>query len=157
MAWRRFENQQDRHEFPSGAVEARTHDEGISPEGTVVTRARRDVYIADDLEQPWDVHRAPANPYEALMSARVGEDPDDDQETLEARWAQFQMKLDQAGLTERERVVVDSMVFGGRSLSETADLLAISQSRGKAMTKTTIARIRDSAYAKLREALKEFV
>ena len=150
MAWRRFENQQDRHEFPSGTVSSR-HDTIDNDVSSV-----RGVFIADDLEQPWDVHRPPSNMYEALMGCGVGEEPVESQDEAEERWAKFQVKLENAGLTERERVVVDSMVFGGRSLSETADLLAISQSKGKAMTKTTIARIRDSGYAKLREALKEF-
>jgi DNA-directed RNA polymerase specialized sigma24 family protein len=150
MAWRRFENQQDRHEFPSGAVESRV-DESDNQRSI-----RREVFIADDLEQPWDVHRAPSNEYEALMNCGVGQEPDESQEELEGKWAKFQVKLDTAGLTERERVVIDSMIFGGRSLSETADLLAISQGTNHPFTKTTIARIRDSGFAKLREALKEF-
>lgn len=140
MAWRRYENQQDRHEFPAGAPHA------YEDTGFVTTH-----FITEDSPSTWAAHRPPENAFQALMEAAEGCNPEQSIEDLEDQWQEFQRKLESAGMTARERAVVDHVVFGQRSLSETADLLAVWEAKGTALSKTHIARLRDSGMAKLRK------
>lgn len=103
-------------------------------------------------QQMHGAHKAPINEYEALMEelplvtvTRLTE------AEREAEWLVFQEKLDAAGLDERERLVVDCIVFGGMSLVETAQFLARDQNKNRALSKMQISRIRDAAFTKLRE------
>lgn len=125
----------DRNEYPS-----------IIREMTVTKHSRHSAPA-----QMYSAHKAPLNEFEALMEelplvtvTRLTE------AEREAEWLVFQQKLDGAGLDDRERLVVDCIVFGGMSLVETAQFLARDQGRNKPLSKMQISRIRDAAYAKLR-------
>lgn len=135
--FRRYENKQDRYEWPAGNQYTAPSEDGPS---------------LTDHTTLWQPHNTPINEYQALMEAPPGGYGVMDEEAREQDWGLFQQKLDRAGLTDRESVVVDSIVFGGRSLFETGIILAQTMGRSKTYSKTTIRRIRDVALAKLRKA-----
>ncbi|MFO0417804.1 MAG: hypothetical protein ACK53T_00235 [Planctomycetota bacterium] len=103
----------------------------------------------------YDTHHLPMNPYQALMEADCLEEPVLDQETAALLWEAFQEKIDGCGLTDRERVVVDCIVWGGMSLSQTGEYVARHEGVNKAFSKQHIQRIRDKAYEKLRAVFQE--
>lgn len=99
-------------------------------------------------------HHVPENEYQALMEAAPLAPIQMTEGEREADWLLFQEKLDAAHLSEREQVVLDSVVFGGMTLTDTADLLARMEGKNEAMSKTSIARIRDRAFSKLRKVFE---
>ena len=103
----------------------------------------------------WGHHKVPANEYQAMMETLPGEHPPMSEQEREADWAIFQQKIANAGLTERETIVINCIVFGGMSLAETGIVLAQAEGRNKAFDKMTISRNRDSGYRKLRQAFSE--
>lgn len=107
------------------------------------------------IAELWKQHQVPVNEYQALMGTLPGEHPPMTEQEREADWAIFQEKIELAGLTEREEIVVNCIVFGGMSLSETGTILAQAEGRNKAFDKMTVSRNRDSAYRKLREAFTQ--
>lgn len=98
----------------------------------------------------WSPHRVPENMFAAIMETLPHENPGMTEDERDSDWQLFQQKLDSAGLTVREQIVLDSMVFGGMSLTQTAAHLARCEGRNKTVSKTEVARIRDRAYSKLR-------
>ena len=100
-------------------------------------------------------HLVPENEYQALMECDFGEDPKMSATEREADWALFQQKLESAGLTEREMIVVDCVVFGQMSLSKAGEVLARSEGTNKPYSRQHIYRIRNSAYAKLRAVFEQ--
>lgn len=100
-------------------------------------------------------HQLPVNRYQAMMEVSVGEPEPMDETEREADWLGLQELVDQAGLTERETIVVDCVVYGGMSLTETADYVARAESSNKPLSKMQIARIRDIALNKLRTVFQK--
>ena len=100
-------------------------------------------------------HRQPVNDFQALMETVPYQSEPMTEEERESDWSGFQQKLDAAGLTERESIVLDSIVFGGMSLTQAGDHLARCEGKNRAVSKTEIARIRDRAFEKLRTVFKE--
>lgn len=103
----------------------------------------------------YDAHRIPENEFAGLMETLPHQFPPMSEMEREADWLLFQQKMDSAGLTVREQIVVDAIVFGGHSLTQAADHLARCEGRGKSVSKTEVARVRDRGYAKLRAVFKE--
>lgn len=122
----RERTKQDRHETPVGV---RYND--------TTSKARNG--SLSDTETLWDPHRLPADEYEALM--QPGDHPD--AVTAETDWTEYQTLLDDCGLTEAERDVIDMMVFGCHSLAWTA--------RHMGCSKTWVAKLKVSALNKIRE------
>lgn len=100
--------------------------------------------------QLYTTHRAPENEYQALMETLPGEDTPMTVEEREADWAIFQARIEQAGLTDRETLVVNCIVYGGMSLTQCATVVAQAEGRNKVPDKMSISRCRDKAFAKLR-------
>ena len=101
-------------------------------------------------KQLYTPHRAPENDYQALMETLPGGDVPMTAEEREADWAIFQERIQRAGLTERETLVVNCIVYGGMSLTQCATVVAQAEGRSRAPDKMSISRARDRAYAKLR-------
>lgn len=89
------------------------------------------------------------------MEVSVGETEPMDETEREADWLGLQHLVDLAGLSEREQIVIDCIVFGGMSLTETADYVARAESTNRPLSKMHIARIRDAALQKLRHMFIE--
>lgn len=100
--------------------------------------------------QLYTPHRPPENEYQAMMEAMPLDDIPMTEQEREADWMLFQHKIEQAGLTEREALVMHCIVFGGMSLTQTAVIVAQAEGLSKAPPKMTMARVRDRAYDKLR-------
>lgn len=90
------------------------------------------------------------NEYQAVMEADFLEEPKLSEAEAEDAWMVLQDKIDMAGLTEDERIVVDCVVFGGMSLAETGNYLARSHGVNVAVYKQKVHRIREKAFVKLR-------
>lgn len=105
--------------------------------------------------QLYKPHHVPENEYEALMVTLPGDHPEMSETEREQDWEMFQHKISKAGLTERETVVVNCMVFGGMSLSQTAIVIAQAEGLSKAPPKMSVSRWRDRAYQKLRNVFQE--
>lgn len=101
-------------------------------------------------KQLYTPHRAPENDYQALMETLPGEDAPMTAEEREADWAIFQERILRAGLTERETLVVNCIVYGGMSLTQCATVVAQAEGRSRSPDKMSISRCRDKAFAKLR-------
>lgn len=102
------------------------------------------------IAELWKPHQVPVNEYQALMETRPGEHPTMTEQEREADWTIFQQKIEAANLTERETIVINCIVFGGMSLTQTGIVLAQAEGRNKAFDKMTVSRCRDSGYRKLR-------
>lgn len=98
-------------------------------------------------------HLVPENMYEALMTADFGQEPAMSSDEREADWLLFETKIKNAGLSDKEAIVVDCVVFGQMSLSDAGDYLARAEGRNKSYTRQHIHHLRNKAFAKLREAL----
>lgn len=110
----------------------------------------------DVTKHPWTPHRLPENEYQALMEAPPGTDIPMTEVEREADWELFQQKLDAAGLTEREWIVVNCVVFAGMSLSKTAIVVAQAEGLNKAPAKMMISRTRDKAIEKIRNTFTDW-
>ena len=135
----------ERHEYPSGL--------GYVPDGeqdwfSSGVRNKRTSLI--DNRPLYGPHMVPINEYQALMECDFNEHPAMTEQEREADWLLFEEKISLAQLTDRERVVVDCIVFGNLSLTQTADYLARHESKNKPYHKQTIHNIRNVAFAKLR-------
>lgn len=96
------------------------------------------------------LHPQPSTPIEALMEARPGEEPALSREEELAQPAKRDLyAVDEAlkTLSGSERHVVQRVVVDGLSLRQVAEEMRVS--------KTTVARRRDAALAKLKEMLEE--
>jgi len=121
-------------------------------------RAERPVGLAFQMDGPsladdstlYDAHRLPRNEYQALMEADFLEEPEMDEATAEAMWLAFSDKVHSAGLTDRELLVVECIVWGGMSLATTGQYLARELGQNRAVPKQSVQRIRDKAFDKLR-------
>lgn len=102
-------------------------------------------------------HRIPENEYQALMEADFGEEPALSVDEREAQWAVIQERIAAANLTEEEMAVVDLVVFGQMSLSEAGFYMARWAGINKAYPKQRVHRIRNKAFAKLRETLGDLI
>lgn len=103
----------------------------------------------------YDGHHVPVNEYQAMMETVPGGTEPMTETEREADWQTLQARVIEAGLTEREQVVVDCIVYGGMSLTETADYVARHESVNRALSKMQIARIRDTAFDKLRNTFSK--
>lgn len=101
-------------------------------------------------KQLYATHRLPENDYQALMETLPGENTVMTAEEREADWLLFQERILQAGLTERETLVVNCIVYGGMSLTQCATVVAQAEGRSRSPDKMSISRCRDRAFAKLR-------
>ncbi len=97
-------------------------------------------------------HNVPINQYQAMMEADFGEEPKMSSDEREADWLLFETKIESAGLTELERLVVDCVVFGQMSLSEAGMYLARHMSRNKPYSRQHVHHLRNKAFDKLRKA-----
>jgi hypothetical protein len=95
-------------------------------------------------------HLVPENQYQALMEADFGQEPVMSADEREADWLLFETKIQQAGLTEREMIVMESVVFGQMSLTKAADVLARHEGKNRPYSREHIRRIRNAAFDKLR-------
>ena len=127
-------DKQDRHETPVGVR--------YSPN-------LRDGSLSEK-DGPWKPHQTAENDYEALMSAAPHEDIEDSYEALSlgAEWMADLLDI----LTEKERSVIELVVFGQRSLSEAGYILGLEYDRGP-YSKMGVSKIRDNALRKMRDAL----
>ena len=107
------------------------------------------------IAELWKQHHVPVNEYQAMMETLPGEHAPMTEQEREADWEMFAEKIEEAGLTEREQIVINCLVFGGMSLSETGIVLAQAEGRNKAFDKMTVSRNRDSGYRKLRQVFEE--
>lgn len=130
--------------------------------GTISKQDRFETPVADYHpvvhgrdRQLWSPHRPPVNEYQALMECLPHESPEMTEQEREQDWDGFQQKLDRAGLSERELLVLDCTVLGGMSLSRAAIIVAQYEGTMKVPSKMTIKRCRDRAVEKLREAFSE--
>lgn len=103
----------------------------------------------------WREHRIPYNQYEAMMITMPGEAEQMSEEEREQDWTIFQQKIEAANLTDRETVVVNCIVYGGMSLSQTAIVVAQAEGLSKAPAKMVISRCRDKAFDKLRNIFSQ--
>ncbi len=140
--YRRYENKQDRYEWPAGNRYSSDHSNLGEP--SLV-----------DKSTLWQVHNVPINEYQALMEAPPGEYGVMSERERESDWLLFQEKIDRAGLSNMERIVVDATVFGGLSLYQVGIVLARSLGRNRQYSKTHTRRLRDSGMAKLRKVFTE--
>lgn len=111
--------------------------------------------LQDPKRRMYREHRVPENMYQAMMETLPLEEIPMDEQEREADWEGFQQKLDRAGLTERERLVMECIVFGGMSLARTAVVVAQVEGLSKAPAKMMVSRWRDRAYHKLRLVFNE--
>lgn len=105
----------------------------------------------------WDAHKIPENEYQALMECDFGQEPEESLAEREAKWALFQQRIDAAGLTEKELLVVECVVFGETSLAEAGEYMARHYGINKGYSKQYIHRLRNSAFAKLRQTLGDMI
>lgn len=104
------------------------------------------------IAELWKQHQVPVNEYQALMETLPHEHPPMTEQERESDWELFNQKIVAANLTERETIVINCLVFGGMSLSQTGTVLAQAEGRNKAFDKMTVSRCRDSGYRKLQAA-----
>lgn len=102
----------------------------------------------------YGAHHTPETELEAMMEAVPLQDVPMSAEERESDWSEFQVKLDGAGLTDMERIVVNAMIFGGRSATETGLILAQAKGRNRVYSKTHVQRLQAAGYAKLRKAFQ---
>lgn len=105
----------------------------------------------------WDAHKVPDNEYQALMECDFGCEPEMSRAEREARWDLFQERIDAAGLTEKEMLVVECVVFGEASLAEAGAYMARHFGINRAYSKQYIHRLRNSAFAKLRVTMGDLI
>ena len=113
--------------------------------------ARQGPSLVDDRPL-YGPHHVPENQYQAMMEADFGQEPAMSADEREADWLLFQSKIEAAGLTEKEAVVVDCVVFGQMSLSQAGEFLARHVGRNKSYTRPYIHHLRNQAFEKLRKA-----
>lgn len=123
----------DRHETPVGEYHP------------VVQGRRHQLYAP---------HRVPYNEYQALMETPPYGETEMTEQEREADWESFRQKLLAAGLTDREQITVDCIVFGGMSLTKTAAVIGAVE-QGKPPSKMQVSRYRDRGFDKLRNTFKE--
>lgn len=111
--------------------------------------------LQDPKRRMYREHRPPENEFQAMMEALPLDDVPMSAKEREADWLLFEHKLDKAGLTPRERLVMDCIVFGGLSLSRTATVIAQAEGLSKAPAKMQVSRWRDRAFEKLRIIFSE--
>lgn len=92
----------------------------------------------------WGTTRDPSSETQALMEAAPGAEPAEVGAVRRGRSAWVHDLLAAAELTDREMLVISDLFFGQLPLRESAELLSIG--------KTTVARVRDAALVKLRQA-----
>jgi hypothetical protein len=110
--------------------------------------------LHDRERQLYKTHRQPENVYQALMETLPGEDVPMTDEEREQDWELFSQRVQNAGLTERETLVVNCIVYGGRSLTQTATIVAQAEGLSRAPDKMSMSRCRDRAFIKLRKAFE---
>jgi hypothetical protein len=137
----RERHKHDAHEWSAGLGFVDNPDRG--PRGPSIV----------DNRPLYGPHNVPDNQYQALMECDFGEDPKMSSDEREADWLLFETKIANAGLSCKEAVVVDCVVFGQMSLSDAGDYLARAEGRNKSYTRQHIHYLRNKAFAKLREAL----
>lgn len=111
--------------------------------------------LQDPERRMYQQHRPPENDFQAMMEALPLADIPMTAEEREADWLGFEAKLERAGLTPRERLVLDCIVFGGMSLARTAVVVAQAEGLSRAPAKMQVSRWRDRAYNKLRVVFSE--
>lgn len=111
--------------------------------------------LQDPKRRMYHQHRPPENDYQAMMEALPLADIPMTAEEHEADWEGFSQKLDKAGMTARERLVMECIVFGGMSLARTAIIIAQVEGLSKPPAKMMVSRWRDRAYKKLRIVFEE--
>lgn len=100
-------------------------------------------------------HHVPENMYQAMMEADFGEEPKMSQDEREADWLLFETRIKNAGLTDRELLVVDCVVFGQMSLAATGEYMARAEGVNKAFSKQRVHHLRNKAFDKLRKAFTD--
>lgn len=139
MAW---QSKQDRHEVPCGTGYAQGDSDGHYRGGSLTV----DTTL-------WDAHRQPENEFEALMVCDFGEEPPAHHDPM------FLDEIETASqLTDRERATLGFVVYGGMSLQKAGYYLGAEFPRKGVpypYTKTSVARFRASALAKIRKHLEE--
>ncbi len=131
-------NKQDRHEYPSGT--------GYVPPSE---RGPRTASLVENAPL-WGPHNVPDDEYEALMVCAPWEEPQQSQEELDVERDLQEMLLSE--LTPKERTVIELVVYGQMSLSQAGVMLGHECGR-LPYSKAGVAKLRDSALAKLRAAL----
>ena len=116
--------------------------------------ARRGPSIVDNRPL-YGPHHVPENIYQAMMEADFGEEPKMSADEREADWLLFETRIANAGLTDRERLVVDCVVFGQMSLAETGQYVARAEGVNKAFSKQRVHHLRNKAFEKLRKAFTD--
>lgn len=116
--------------------------------------ARRGPSIVDNRPL-YGPHHVPENVYQAMMEADFGQEPKMSQDEREADWLLFETRINNAGLTDRERMVVDCIVFGQMSLAETGEYIARAEGVNVAFRKQRVFDLRNKAFEKLRKAFTE--
>ena len=100
-------------------------------------------------------HHVPENQYQAMMECDFGQDPAMSVDEREADWFLFETKIKAAGLTEREGIVVDCVVFGQTTLAEAGEYLARHEGRNEPFQRQYIHYLRNKAFDKLRKAFTD--
>jgi len=129
-----YQDKFEKHETPVGQWSARAHE---------------------PKENLYATHRQPEDEYAALMETLPHQQPPMSADEREADWFLFQQKIESAGLTSRETIIIDAIVYAGMSLTQAADHLARCEGTNHPVSKTEIARIRDRGLVKLRKVFKE--
>jgi len=131
---------QDRHETPVGVKYNGQHEDATQG-------SKRYDGSLTDTHTLWDVHRPPADVYEALM--QPGEPREE--------WSDDDWMADVLVVLDlRERAVIDMLVFGQMSLSEVGVILGAEDGR-RAYSKQWIAKIRNRAILKLKGRFGEAI
>jgi hypothetical protein len=100
-------------------------------------------------------HKVPENMYQAMMEADFGQEPSMSSDEREADWLLFETRINAAGLTEREALVIDCVIFGQMTLAETGQYLARAEGVNKAFSRQRVHNIRNRAFDKLRKAFTD--
>jgi hypothetical protein len=100
----------------------------------------------------YDHHVIPDNEYEALMRTLPLQEPTPHFDEVDPGWGSVEPKFLQAGLSERDKLVIECVVGGQMTYRETGEFLAREHGRSKAYLRQTVHRWYNDAINKLRKA-----
>ena len=123
-------------------MERSKQDRAEVPCGTGFIIDRGNGQSLSDTHTLWDAHRVPDSEYEALMVCDFGQEPQ------ENPYPELFLQKLEAVLTPKELAVVQFLVYGSMSLSMAGKYL------GTPYSKMAVTQIRNSAFAKLKEAIQ---
>jgi hypothetical protein len=132
-------------------VERSKQDRAEVPCGTGFVIDRTSGPSLSDTSTLWDAHRVPDSEYESLMVCDFG------QETTANPYPEIFLQKLEAVLNPKELAVVQFLVYGNMSLSMAGKYLGAEFPRNGVPTpysKMAVTQIRNSAYAKLKEAIR---